>query len=48
MSPSGGDAGHQPPGTADPLGEQGWSLPGRLAAMILGQMTEPVGSLEDS
>jgi hypothetical protein len=35
----------QPERTADPLGEDGWSLPGRLAAMILAQMTEPADSL---
>jgi hypothetical protein len=34
----------QPERTADPLGEDGWSLPGRLAAMIFGQMTEQAGS----
>nr|WP_246116051.1 hypothetical protein [Trebonia kvetii] len=37
----------QPERTVDPLGEKGWSLPGRLAAMILCQMTEPARSLED-
>jgi len=33
----------QPERTSDPFGEDGWSLPGRLAAMILGQMAEPCG-----
>jgi len=31
----------QPERTRDPLGEDGCSLPGRLAAMIFSQMTEP-------
>jgi hypothetical protein len=30
----------QPERTSDPLGEEGWSLPARLAAMIVCQMTE--------